>query len=520
MREDRDPPAGAAPTFGDRPALGAGAGPPEVRTPRMLTIMGSGETAPTMVKVHRRVAGRLLASGTTTGVPTRPQVGPRPQPELRTETDLHSIHGLLLDTPFGFQKNAGEIAARAENYFRESVGATLEVAGLRSAADLAGGRGDEILARMVSLPLIFAGPGSPSYALRQWKGTLVPSLLAEKLTLGGAVTFASAAALTLGSLTIPVYEVYKVGEEPHWLEGLDLLGPMGLPAVMIPHYDNAEGQTHDTRYCYLGEERLLLMEGELDDRTFVLGVDEHTALCMDFEAGSATVMGIGGVTVRVHGRSARIETGDTVALERILELASELSSNAGVPSSVTQMDDLDSVGGSTSGNEEGASPNAGNEQGGEGRSRAQGSYEEQRTSARPTSTPLLNAIRAHESRFGEARETGNAPGMVSAVLALGEELWAWRADTLQSDEMDRGRASLRAMIGELGHLSEVGVRDLAETIGPYVDIAVAIRDSARSERRFAEADSVRERLEILGIDVHDNPKGSTWEIRHGDSTSN
>ena len=33
--------------------------------------------------------------------------------------------------------------------------------------------------------------------------------------------------------------------------------------------------------------------------------------------------------------------------------------------------------------------------------------------------------------------------MVSAVLGLEQELWAWRADTLQSDEMDRGRVSLR-----------------------------------------------------------------------------
>ena len=50
--------------------------------------------------------------------------------------------GMLLDTPFGFQTNAPEIAARAVDYFRDSVGATLEVAGLRSAADLEGpGRG-------------------------------------------------------------------------------------------------------------------------------------------------------------------------------------------------------------------------------------------------------------------------------------------------------------------------------------------------------------------------------------------
>jgi len=455
----------------------------EHRLPRLLTIMGSGETAPTMVKVHRAVVERLRDSGAPEGV-----------------------LGLLLDTPFGFQTNAAEISVRAVTYFRESVGAALEVAGMRSSADLAGENGHEIIARMVELPLVFAGPGSPSYALRQWRDTLVPSVLKEKLTLGGAVTFASAAALTLGSATVPVYEVYKVGEEPRWLEGLDLLSTLGLPAVVIPHYDNAEGQTHDTRYCYLGEERLSMMEKELEAGTFVLGVDEHTAVCIDFEAATAVVMGIGAVTVRVHGDSARIETGETVALDRILDIAAGLTSSipgasrtSGAPPEKGARDDLEAEG----------APRAASTGAGVGLGVGLGVGAGQQ----PGASPLLSAIRVHEASFRSAKASADAPGMVGAVLALEEELWAWRADTLQSDEMDRGRASLRAMIGELGQLSEVGTRDPAELIGPYVDLALGLRDAARRERRFEEADSVRDKLELLGVEIHDSPEGSTWEIR-------
>ncbi len=115
------------------------------------------------------------------------------------------------------------------------------------------------------------------------------------------MTFASAAALTLGSHTVPVYEIYKVGEEPRWLDGLDLLTPLGLPVAVIPHYDNAEGGTHDTRFCYLGERRLAVLERMLPSDHFVLGVDSHTALVLDLVAGTATVMGLGGVTVRAGG---------------------------------------------------------------------------------------------------------------------------------------------------------------------------------------------------------------------------
>jgi cyanophycinase-like exopeptidase len=427
---------------------------------RLLTIMGSGETAPTMVKVHREVVARLP--------------GERPR-------------GLLLDTPFGFQTNAPEIAMRAVDYFRDSVGAELAVAGLRSAADLHGAGGDAIVAKLVATPFVFAGPGSPTYALRQWRDTLVPSILMEKLALGGALTFASAAALTLGALSVPVYEIYKVGEDPRWVEGLDLLAAVGLSVVVIPHYDNAEGGTHDTRYCYLGEERLSAMERQLPPGTFVLGIDEHTAVGLDLDAGTATVTGHGVMTVRAAGRSYTMVSGSTLPIALIAEMASDLASGTASGGQST------SYGGDSGADHATAPPDTGP------------------GSAEPGS-PLLRAIRSHEDAFGRARDGRDVDAMVHAALDLEAEMWAWRADTLQSDEMDRGRAALRAMVTELGETARTGTRDPAEVIGPYVDVALYLRDQARRDRRFADADDVRERLVALGIEVHDEPTGSTWKL--------
>ncbi|MGA2519790.1 MAG: hypothetical protein ABSG81_03115 [Acidimicrobiales bacterium] len=435
-------------------------------TPRLLTVMGSGETAPTMAKVHRSVVEQL---------------GPGP------------MRGLLLDTPFGFQTNAAEIAARAVTYFRDSVGATLETAGMRRAADLEGPGGDALVARLVAAPLVFAGPGSPSYALRQWEKTLVPSILAEKLAHGGAVTFASAAALTLGVATVPVYEIYKVGEDPHWLAGLDLLSPLGLPVVLIPHYDNAEGGTHDTRFCYLGEDRLAALEGDLPPGTFVVGVDEHTALCIDLDVRSALVTGRGGVTVRVRGRSARLEPGEPFPLERILEVAAELAERR--PGS-----DAGPGAGAAGGAGKGTGTDAGPDPGGP------------TTGPGGGGPPLLDAVRLHEEAFRAAREAADAPAMVGAVLALDDELWAWSADTLQSDALDRGRASLRAMVMALGDVAERGTGDPAEVVAPFVELALALRDEARAERRFAQADTVRDRLGALGVEVRDTADGVVWVL--------
>jgi cysteinyl-tRNA synthetase len=108
--------------------------------------------------------------------------------------------------------------------------------------------------------------------------------------------------------------------------------------------------------------------------------------------------------------------------------------------------------------------------------------------------------------------------MVQAVLALDDELWAWSADTLQSDALDRGRASLRAMVAELGALAALGARDPAVMLGPFVELALGLRDSARRARRFDEADAVRDRLVALGVEVNDTAQGSSWRLGEPDGS--
>src|SRR5262245_63871825 len=246
--------------------------------PRLLTLMGSGETAPTMVSTHREVVARF---------------GPTPP------------RAVLLDTPYGFQENAAEITQRAVEYFAQRVQLTIEAAGFLGPLAVDPGQRTPLaetaaLSRLRTADLIFAGPGSPSYALSVWQSSLVPETLASKLTQGGAVVFASAAALTLGRYSVPVYEIYKVGQPIHWLDGLDLFGAIGFPGTcaVIPHFDNAEGGTHDTRFCYLGERRLSAMEALLPGDSWVLGIDEHTALIVDLDAREISVTGRGVVTVR------------------------------------------------------------------------------------------------------------------------------------------------------------------------------------------------------------------------------
>ncbi len=424
--------------------------------PRLLAIMGSGETAPTMAKVHRTLFERF---------------GDGPVP------------GAILDTPYGFQENADELSARTVEFFATSVGRPVAVASLRS-RETDGLTLATAVARLREARYVMAGPGSPSYALRQWLGGPIPDVLGSKLSDGGIVTMASAAALTLGLVTIPVYEIYKVGEEPHWLDGLDLLGAAtGLRAAVVPHYDNAEGGNHDTRFCYMGERRIRILERALPDGAFILGVDSHTALIMDLERGLASIAGLGGVTVRVAGRSRFFESATELPISTLGDIARALlagdaeDADRGGPGDTARMGAL-----------RGALPGH---------------------APRPAA-PLRDAMAEQEGAFIASLDGGDVRGAVEALLELDSAIAARIRAGEDSPDLDNADATFRSLIARLGERAAVGSRDPMTTVAPLVTLLVELRTQARSARDWATADRIRDRLTETGIEVHDEAGGSTW----------
>ena len=436
--------------------------------PRVLTLMGSGETAPTMVSTHRRLAARLEPS------PGRVRA---------------NVTAAVLDTPYGFQENAPELAERAVAYFAESIDVDLAVAGLTriiGADGLAVERGLETLRRS---DYLFAGPGSPTYAVEQWRDSAVPGVLRSKLDRGGVVVFASAAALTLGVATVPVYEIYKCGHEPFWAEGLDLLSTIGIDATVIPHYDNAEGGHHDTRFCYLGERRLIAMEAMLPDRAWVLGIDEHTGLIIDIDAGSAEVTGNGGVTLRVDGQSRHHPSGSVLDLAVLTDRDAVARSIGGTSASAPTPIDSE-----RSANTEQRSPS-------------------DPSPSDTVATSLGEEADRADATFTAALAAGDATSATAVMLSLEYSIWAWSADTLQSDETDRARQVLRSMVTRLGDAAVGGLADPRSAVGPLIETLLELRASARAERRFETSDLIRDRLDAHGVEVRDTADGAEWDLR-------
>jgi len=420
--------------------------------PRILAIIGSGETAPAMAKVHRALFERL---------------GPEP------------VSAAILDTPYGFQENADDLSERTVRFFRDSVGRDVSIASYRS-AEVDALTAATATARLREARYIMAGPGSPSYALRQWTGGPVAAALADRLRDGGILTMASAAALTLGIATIPVYEIYKVGDQPSWLPGLDLLGgATGLRAAVVPHWDNAEGGNHDTRFCYMGETRLRRLEALLPDDAFILGVDGHTALILDLDRRTASVAGLGGATVRAGGQATVFPSGSEVPLETLAEVARGLAQGRPV--------DI------------GWEPAA-------ARGPARGA------ATRPASEPIRDEMATLEGAFIAGIAGGDSRAAVAALLDLDLAIEARTRAGEDSPDLDNARSTFRALIARLGEAVGPAGEDRQASVAPFVAALVELRSRARDGHDWALSDLIRDRLVAAGVEVRDGPAGSTWEL--------
>ncbi len=404
---------------------------------RQLVIMGSGETTPGMLGVHREVFAALPAN-----------------PQCR-----------ILDSPFAFQENADELVQRIAGYFSESLGRELGRVELPVGADAL--TLERALAEIRAADWVFAGPGSPSYARRCWAGTAVPETLAEVVAPGhaGALVFASAAAVTLGDWSLPVYEIYKVGADPHWEPGLGLMSRiLGWRCAVVPHYDNREGGTHDTRFCYVGGRRLARIEPELED-AFILGVDEHTALVMDLDARVAHVAGRGGVTLRVAGVEEVLATGTTVTLDEIESRVRALPGRApGLPPTADR-------------------PGAD----------GQGAGVDSSGSSAPADAPPADSA-----------DTGDDPDPAPAVTP---------ADLARMvlGGLDEGAVAERTALVQLAERAEqASLAHSRALAGQVVQVLVDVRSAARRSGDWEASDRMREILIELGVEVRDSREGSTW----------
>jgi hypothetical protein len=254
-----------------------------------LALFGSGETSPAGRRIHEQLFERL----------GRP------------------IDVAVLDTPAGFETNAGRVVERIQEFLERALTGWAPRVELVRAPRRDRGADDAIaLAAMLQANYLFAGPGSPSYAVAHLRDTLALRYLSERWHAGATIAAASAAAIAFGRWALPVYEIFKAGHDPHWLDGLDLAG---LPVAVVPHWNNHEGgDAFDSSRCFVGLERFARLRELLPAEAVILGVDEHTACVLQYDEPRARVLGVGSVTVERAGRVERCASGESFPLEWLM----------------------------------------------------------------------------------------------------------------------------------------------------------------------------------------------------------
>lgn len=248
--------------------------------PGIVAFLGSGEAASTGRRVHEWLFKRLA------------------QP----------VRVAVLETPAGFEPNSAYVAERIAEFLRsrlQNYRPRVDVVPARRRGAPDSSDDPAVLTPLLQASYIFMGPGSPTYAVRHLSGTRAWHTLLARHHTGATLCFASAGAIAAGAYALPVYEIYKAGEDPHWRPGLDLFGPYGLRLAIVTHWNNAEGGAHlDTSRCFMGKARMKHLLSLLPDDATVLGIDEHTGFIMDPSTQSCHILGEGGVTL-VRGGSAK-----------------------------------------------------------------------------------------------------------------------------------------------------------------------------------------------------------------------
>jgi cyanophycinase-like exopeptidase len=207
----------------------------------------------------------------------------------------------LMETPAGFELNSSQVVGKVGEFMKtrlQNYKPIVDVIPARKKNSAFSPDDPEIVRPLISANMIFMGPGSPTYMIRQLRDSLAWDVIRARHRLGATLIFASAATISIGAHALPVYEIYKVGQDVHAVDGLNLFADFGLHISFIPHWNNADGGVDlDTSRCFVGMDRFEEWYKLVPAENETIGLDEHTGLIVDFESGLCEVSGVSSVSL-------------------------------------------------------------------------------------------------------------------------------------------------------------------------------------------------------------------------------
>ena len=277
-----------------------------------IALFGSGETAPGAHRIHERVMRQLPAQ----------------------------VSVAILETPAGFELNshavAGKVGAYLERHLR-NYSPQISIVPARKRGTEFDPDDPELAAPLLSSDYLFMGPGSPSYTVRQLRDSYAWHALRARHRLGAAICFSSATTVASGRYTLPVYEIYKVGQDLHWIEGLAFFDDFGLRLSVIPHWNNNDGGHElDTSRCYMGQPRFDELLALLPPGVTILGIDENTGVVIEPATGVCELVGQGSATVLTSEGEQIFDSGTRFPASALGDWRLPPSPQDGIPAEIWQ----------------------------------------------------------------------------------------------------------------------------------------------------------------------------------------
>ena len=102
----------------------------------------------------------------------------------------------------------------------------------------------------------------------------------------------------------------------------------------------------------------------------------------------------------------------------------------------------------------------------------------------------------------------NTPQALAALFDLAREI---NRVVPMGTSIKAAQGTLEELLGVRGLTLDGPVHEATQS-EPLLDILIELRSELRNTRQYDLADSIRKRLEKLGIQLEDTPTGTTWSI--------
>jgi cysteinyl-tRNA synthetase len=212
------------------------------------------------------------------------------------------------------------------------------------------------------------------------------------------------------------------------------------------------------------------LERILPPEVVILGIDEHTACIMDFQAEQILFKGVGTVTIR-RGQFQKVyRDGENLSIAEFRKFIIPLSGPShGIP--------LSSL------------------------------------SSPPPPEIFLEKIEHLQRNFESLLQENKGAAVVDILVQLDKLIWKSCKEFEDEERIAKARETFRTLIVHLGLRFDECPKDVPAILAPLMNILLEVRGKLRLAKQWAAADEIRNRLLQAGILIEDAPGGSRWHLK-------